>query len=33
MHKFQGQGSNLRHSSDNTGSLTCCATKELLEDI
>ena len=25
---FQGQGSNLCHSSDNTRSLTCCATRE-----
>ena len=35
--KFPGQGSNLRHSSDssycsnNTGSLTCCTTRELLK--
>ena len=34
--KFLGQGSNLSHSSDpspcsdNTGSLTCCTTRELL---
>ena len=28
MRKFLGQGSNLRHSSDNTGSLTCCTTMD-----
>ena len=28
--KFSGQGSNLCHSSDNTQSLTCCATREPL---
>ena len=27
--KFPGQGLNPHHSSDNTGSLTCYATKEL----
>ena len=31
MWKFPGQGSNPPHgSSDNTGSLTCCATREFL---
>ena len=29
MLKFQGQGQNLCHSSDNARSLTCCATREL----
>ena len=30
MCKFLGQRSNLYHSSINTGSLTCWATRELL---
>jgi len=30
MRKFWDQGSNPHHSSDNTGPLTCCATRELL---
>ena len=30
MRMFLGQGSNPRHSSDNTGSLSHCATRELL---
>ena len=30
MWKFPGQGYHLSHSSDNTGSLTHCATRELL---
>ena len=29
MWKFPGQGSNLHYSSNNTGSLTCWATREL----
>ena len=33
MWKFLGQGSNLRHSSDNPGSLTCWATRELPFDF
>jgi len=31
MWKFLGQGWNANHSSDNMGSLTCCATRELPE--
>lgn len=30
VYTFLGQGSNRRHSSDNTGSLTRCATRERL---
>ena len=31
--KFPGQGSNLRHNSDNAASLTHCATRELREGL
>ena len=30
IQKFLGQGLYLSHSSDNAGSLTCCATRELV---
>ena len=30
IHKFQSQGSNLSHSSNHAGSLTCCATRKFL---
>ena len=31
MWKFQGQGMNLCHSSDNVRSLTCCTPREYLD--
>ena len=33
MWKFPGQGLNACHSSDNTGFLTCCTTRELLNQL